>query len=266
MLAQGYRDEGQNFSGPEVVSSLRQRYLTLTEAVPVPDCSSSLVEWDNLTSPDIGYLNVRTRPVEDVESPCLIPPSAGYQRLENQLYRVEIHQGGLLDGATFKWSRDNASIVTSITAINGVDLTVASLGRDAILGFTPGQWVEVIDDEMELKGEPGTLAQIVATNPATLMVTLGSPVAGLDLAQKPRLRRWDSEPTQPVTSGWLPLEDGIEIEFSAGTYRTGNYWLIPARTATGEVEWPPYEIPNRNPIPQPPLGITHHYCRLGISC
>ena len=52
--------------------------------------------------------------------------------------------------------------------------------------------------------------------------------------------------------------------FRAGSYRTGDYWLIPARTATGELEWPPYEVPNLNPQPQPRLGIEHHYCRLAL--
>ena len=69
----------------------------------------------------------------------------------------------------------------------------------------------------------------------------------------PFLRRWDhheSSPpdraTAPRTGGlrhgalrveegrWLPLEDGVEVYFAAGgTYRTGDFWLIPARTATG---------------------------------
>ena len=42
-------------------------------------------------------------------------------------------------------------------------------------------------------------------------------------------------------TGWIDLEDGIEIQFphtADNTYRTGDYWLVPARTATAEVEWP----------------------------
>jgi hypothetical protein len=48
-----------------------------------------------------------------------------------------------------------------------------------------------------------------------------------------------------------------------GTYKPGDYWLIPARTVTGEIEWPPFEVPNNNPVAQSPLGITHH-CRLAL--
>ena len=39
---------------------------------------------------------------------------------------------------------------------------------------------------------------------------------------------------------------------------------IPARAATGQIEWPTTDEPNPTPIAQPPLGITHHYCRLAL--
>ena len=50
---------------------------------------------------------------------CQPVPAAGYQGMENQLYRVEIHQSGDLSSATFKWSRENGSVVTRVTAVNG---------------------------------------------------------------------------------------------------------------------------------------------------
>jgi len=77
------------------------------------------------------------------------------------------------------------------------------------------------------------------------------------------LRRWDGW-AGLATNAWVALEGGIEVQFSDGTYKTGDYWLIPARTATGEIEWPPFETPNLNPIAQPPRGIQHHYCRLAL--
>src|SRR5262245_44783656 len=39
---------------------------------------------------------------------------------------------------------------------------------------------------------------------------------------------------------------------------------MPARTATTEIEWPPFEVPNDNPIAQLPYGVAHHYCHLAI--
>ena len=95
----------------------------------------------------------------------------------------------------------------------------------------------------------------------------------------PFLRRWDhhestrrtkdSSRTGGLRHGalrveegrWLPLEDGVEVYFAAGgTYRTGDFWLIPARTATGGVEWP--TDPARRPLLQAPAGIEVHYAPL----
>ena len=59
----------------------------------------------------------------------------------------------------------------------------------------------------------------------------------------------------------VELEDGIKVKFSAGTYLTGDYWLIPARTATKSVIWP---TRRGKPVPMPPCGMGHHYCPLAI--
>src|SRR5262249_58925102 len=80
----------------------------------------------------------------------------------------------------------------------------------------------------------------------------------------PKVRRWNMGSGGAVTvdvpatnDGFIELEDGVEVKFESGTYKTGDSWLIPARTATGDVAWPFTE-------PQPPQGIAHHYCRLGL--
>jgi len=54
------------------------------------------------------------------------------------------------------------------------------------------------------------------------------------------------------------------VQFGQGDYRSGDYWLIPARTSTGDVEWPPFASPNTNPSAEPPHGIRHHFAKLGI--
>ena len=106
-------------------------------------------------------------------SPHLERGAHCYQRLENQLYRVEIHYGSdHPNGVTFKWSRENASVVTAIEKINGQNLTVANVGKDEVLGFAPGQWVEVINDELELNGKPGQLLQIIKLDAATRVIEL----------------------------------------------------------------------------------------------
>ena len=243
-------------------------------------CDAQLPGWDDLFAAS-GLLNARAQPPDPTQDPCLTPPGAGYRRLENQLYRVEIHQGGPRGQATFKWSRDNGSVVTSIESIQGSIITVHDIGPDDALGFAHGQWVEITDDALELNGLPGQLTQIDKVDAATREITLlnvapqplASTPTGVNAARHPKLRRWDQadQAAAPVSAngiktatGWQPFEDGISVQFSVGSYRTGDYWLIPARTAPGELEWPPYEVPNLNPQPQPRQGIEHHYCRLAL--
>ena len=70
----------------------------------------------------------------------------------------------------------------------------------------------------------------------------------------------------PISEGttdadWINLEKGIQIQFQpGGSYRTGDYWLIPARTV-GTIEWPGNP---KNPDAVSPLGIGHHYAPLWI--
>jgi outer membrane protein OmpA-like peptidoglycan-associated protein len=83
----------------------------------------------------------------------------------------------------------------------------------------------------------------------------------------PLLRRWDQKSAAlPVREGiWIDLEDGVQVQFSPdGRYRTGDYWLIPARTETGDVVWPAEDGPDgdRVPTPQAPDGIHHHVAPL----
>ncbi|MCB1033105.1 MAG: hypothetical protein KDD47_04645, partial [Acidobacteria bacterium] len=78
-----------------------------------PDCAVDPPGWTEFVAPSSGRLRARTQPGEAATDPCIVPAQAGYTRLENQLYRVEVHDGGTLGSATFKWSRDNGSVVTS---------------------------------------------------------------------------------------------------------------------------------------------------------
>ncbi|NEQ32355.1 MAG: hypothetical protein F6K04_15365, partial [Leptolyngbya sp. SIO4C5] len=251
------------------------KVLPLDEPTEEVTCDSELSQWNDLIAPSSGTLAARTAEPDETESPCLIPPEAGYLRLENQLYRVEIHQGSEADAVTFKWSRDNGSIVTEIQAISGNEITVADLGRDQVLGFTKGQWIEISDDALELRGLPGELLQIddftTSAAGSPIIVLASAPTVSISLDRHPKLRRWDhSGPSATavgveVAAGWVNLEGGIQVQFSEGTYKTGDYWLIPARTATGQIEWPLTTAAVPAPIPQLPLGIEHHYCRLAIA-
>lgn len=220
---------------------------------------------------------------------CTISPMARYRGAENQLYRVEIHSPGSAGTATFKWSRDNAAVTFPIEALapsaNGAEVTLQSLGRDDELGLAVGQWVEIVDDEYAQRVDHQPLHRVATVHPFERRVTVGgapTTPTGQNPAFHPLLRRWDQE-DQPArsdgvtmgkdgtlavvettegTDGWIELEDGVAIQFQkGGTYHSGDYWLIPARTATGDVEWP-----RKGDVPYAsgPAGVIYHYAPLGL--
>lgn len=346
------------------------------------NCLTRLPGFDRLIAPSSVQLAARTRREEPTTDACMVSPGAGFTGLENQLYRIEIHDGGqgvdisegdtfaasrvpgaknqivvsgtwkrgqaieifsskpgdnpmsgtlahiikvdsgplekpqpvskkagkaAVDGialarkgrqtltldidvstlpelsvrlvdATFKWSRDNAVVVTPVETITGQKITVHDLGPDDTLGFKEGQWVELIDDTLELQGKPGELGQITNIDSAIKEITLSfGPTLTINSdpngpARHLRLRRWEG--VEPVkynakTPGdsFIDLESGVQVQFSEGQVRTGDYWTIPARTATadtqsGNIEWP--QDADKNPLSQLPFGIKHHYCRLAV--
>ena len=147
-------------------------------------CGSPLEAWNALIAPSAGRLSSKAVGVPTNTDPCLVPPSGGYRGLDNRLYRVEIHDGGASGTATFKWSRDNASVATSVTALTALDkLTVASLGRDSVMHFKIGDWIEVTDDWLEFARQPGVnpvaagvMAQVKGVDDANRIITLVSPL------------------------------------------------------------------------------------------
>ncbi len=174
---------------------------------------------------------------------------------------------------TFKWSRDNGSVVAAVKEIDGSTIIVENIGTDEVNGFATGQWAELLDDFTEFHRIPGLLSRITVDD--TNRITLAdSPeqIKPADLKKRHvKLRRWDCSGEQQVeipkkNDGWISLENEIEIKFSKGYYTTGDYWIIPARSGiqseTGSIEWP-YGS-KINPIPQPPRGVRHHYAPLAI--
>jgi hypothetical protein len=220
-----------------------------------------------------GRLRARAEPETTASDPCDVPPGAGFRRLENQLYRVEIHDPGALGTATFKWSRENGSVAVRWLGDTGSDVLVDSLGRDEVLGVAPGNLVELTSVVDELAGMPGALNTVdgidtTGTNGSSLTLDAAPPAFPGDEVH-PKVRRWEGKDKQPVNGGWTSLEDGVEVDFADGFYNTGDYWLVPARTATGDVEWPndggdPSASPPVAPSPlfRAPEGIVHGYCKL----
>src|SRR5262249_45511964 len=154
-----------------------------------------------------------------------------------------------------------------IRSLQGLEVELDHLGRDAHGGLRPDQWVEILDDTYALRGVPGPLYQVESVDAMAMTVTLRSragapplPVYGeADRGVHPMLRAGDHSvetPQQgagaiPVSAArdWYELEDGVQIRLEqspaeppppggepAPRYRSGDYWLIPARTETGDVE------------------------------
>lgn len=229
--------------------------------------------------PNNGKLCARVKPVKPQASSCDLQPAQAYTSIENHLYRVEIHTAGELDGrATFKWSRDNGVVKAKIIDIDSTTnkILTSDMRKDRKLGFSPHQWVEIIDDRHELWGIPGTLVQLKEVRDNELVFDYekikGDVPNNENYPKKynPKVRRWDSEGEIKVESvdgqndGYIELEYGVQIKFASGEasmYNTGDYWLIPTRTATGDVEWPK---DMGDPKYLPPEGITHHLSPLAL--
>lgn len=209
-----------------------------------------------------GMLRAQESPAQDAADDCQVPPGAGYRRLENQLYRIEIHDGsGDPGGPTFKWSRDNGSVAGLVEALEGTRLRVSEPSREAERAVAGARWIELADDTRTLSARPGIFVEVVREGDA-FEITSASPPTLADFDGTTIARRWDSNGVVSITTGsFVEIEDGVEVEFGAGTYRSGDHWLVPARSLTGKVLWPrvagvaQFEAPH---------GIEHKYCPLAL--
>lgn len=239
--------------------------------------------WADLTAPSGGRLTTSAVGVPADTNPCVVNPTGGFRGTENRLYRVEVHDPGDIGTATFKWSRDNGSIATVVTAINtaGDELTVTRTSRDDVLRFSDNDWIEVLDDRLELAGLPGIMARIERVDDVAGTVTLEAALpTDFDFAdpraRNTRIRKWDQAGVVlddsnaivadvDASGGVIPisgparfvLEHGVLVEFTLpqGEFRTGDHWVFAARTVDASVE----ELDAA-----PPRGIHHHYCKLAV--
>ncbi len=248
-----------------------------------------------------GLLRARVQPSASSADPCAVSPTSSYRGAENQLYRVEIHDGGAIGaGPSFCWSRENGAAVfplstAAITGTGTVTAPLSTLGRDDRFGLAEGDWVELQDDALALSSaaamtQAPVLLQVQSINRGMMQVTLTgaapNPAFGSRPGLHPLLRRWDQQAGDPAAGGvaltksgavpipsatdqWIDIEDGLQVLFEAqatATYRTGDYWLIPARVASGDVIWP-QETDDKGqlqPVARPPDGVDHHYAPLAV--
>lgn len=196
-----------------------------------------------------------------------------YSGLENYLYRVEIHDAGRTGKKkkpTFKWSRKNGSIAAKISKISDQSIILEQNHVNIRGKFVASDWVEVTDDLHELNQLPGTFVKIIDYDYPVIKFNaqneIGEPVTEEHYQSKhnPIIRKWGSSPINIVLphneEDYIHLENGIKIQFSKGSYRTGDYWLIPCRINTGLM----WEETNGKSSFMEANGVEHHYCPLAI--
>jgi hypothetical protein len=241
---------------------------------------------ENWQSKHRGLLRVRATESAELD-PSTPSTGSGFRGLANQLYRIEIHRGGDLASEqkpTFKFSRENGSVIFPVAHVDGKDVTLGSVGRDTLSRLRPGDWIEIVDDDYELERRAEPLLRVDLVTPGSQQVTLSSApqsTVGQNPEKHPILRRWDHQEGDPRKGGlelregaalikesdhdsyWLALENGIQVQFRKGqhSYRTGDYWTVPARVATSDVEWPRHR---NEPQSMGPQGVDHHYAPLAI--
>ena len=265
--------------GVDTTTRRRTIFQLHVDAVDVGECGLAVGE-----PASAGRLTTRAVAPPAPDDPCILPPVSGFRGLENRLYRVEVHEGGPLGTARFKWSRDNGSIVSPVTAITpGGGQTVLDavrIGRDPVLRFAAGDWVTITDDHREWMDEPGEMAQVIDTNEADNTITLdrviptgGGRAFGANAveieARHTRVQKWDQTAASNVIdleglitaqAATIGIGDGIELTFSTdpagGDFRRGDYWTFWARTATAGIE----ELTDA-----PPRGIERHYVQLAAA-
>jgi hypothetical protein len=247
--------------------------------------------WPAVIGPSAGRLTTDTIDVDPGDDPCELPPTKGYRGLENQTYRVEVHDGGAPGTATFKWSRENGSVaIPVVELISTTVLRLATVGRDDVLRVSTGDWVEILDDHYELGQQPGAMRKVTVDDAARTITFTGALPADLQpataeeiAARHLRIRRWDQSglvhdatgatltdldlagasgliTTPPSDTTQVVLEHGIVVSFSvaaggSGVFRAGDHWIFAARTGDTSLE---------HLTVAPPLGIHHHYARLGF--
>ncbi|CAH8296452.1 hypothetical protein EV196_11141 [Mariniflexile fucanivorans] len=221
-------------------------------------CEDIQIPSNNIGTKATGTMEARTVSSETNTDPCSFNQTSGFRRLENQLYRIEIQKGGNLSQSTFKWSRENASVVSQVMEITGSHVVkVNSLGRDEVLGFSIGDWVEFKNHKTSLGRTVNKLVQIEDINRNTLEISVNEAIDALDI-QGLKMIRWEQAGESiPLNSNFIQIEDGIEVNFSGGIYVAGDYWLIPARTIDSSIEWPMGErkLPNGVDVSLAKIGI-----------
>ena len=202
-----------------------------------------------------------------------------YTAAANRLYRVEIDRPGDIGEATFRWSRENASVVARV--IEPVPPGSTAVVVEDAAGLHPGDLVLL---SKEFGAERHEIRQVVG-NVLTLAAPTGAQLAELpaasrpgftafDLADRPMIQRWDGfgvaiapDPGDETVSASIPLEDGIALRFGGSRMVAGDHWTFTTRHLAGDLAGD--EVDGVGPATRieqldfaRPHGVRHHYAPL----
>lgn len=232
--------------GPDTASRTQVRWALRSElALPSPNEEGFDVErWADARIAELGRRRIAlaaglTTLDIGAGDPCRDTAQPRYRGPENRLYRVEIHEV-TDEGPTFKWSRENGSVVFPIDLANapvefkeGVLTLALGLGRDSRYTLARGNIVELVSATIDEAGVAGPLLEVVRVDEDASSVELrtlaGAQALELPLGDWALLRRWD-QPLDPKKEKGSPaktlrgairidgpdkfmLEDGIVVQF-----------------------------------------------------
>ena len=170
-----------------------------------------------------GRLRAVEVPALDPTDDCLVPPGGGYRRLENQLYRVEVHDASRAPGRCSSGRATTASMVSRTVAVDEAASTIVveDEGRDDVLGFASAKWVELSDEERVLRRRAGALLEV-------------EHVAGDERhGDHPRRRSaWPSAPTRRCAAGTVSSTPSPARRWSSRTACRSRSTAARSRSAT----------------------------------
>ncbi|MFO0589344.1 MAG: hypothetical protein U0441_17535 [Polyangiaceae bacterium] len=209
-----------------------------------------------------GKLQVTTKVTVENLDPCAIPETGGYTGADNRLYRFEVHTGGDLGDADFKWSKNNGADAFAVTGASSDFLTMAAGAQ-----IRDGDLVELLTETDDLGDAAGGNATISLAAPkfrpstrrvgklfyaettATsgqiklrdLDTKLSTSVPADFVTHDPKrgaryVRVWHGRlvtqhepgnPPGPTTD--FDIGDGIHVKLSGADFRPGDYWQHEAR-------------------------------------
>ena len=220
--------------------------------------------------------------IDPLSSSSLSSSEIGHRRTRgNHLYRIQIHDSGeegkvdedINDNnrATFKWSKDNASVAFAIKQLSKDEVVLEQGSRSSGNVFRIGDFIEIIDDKDELSEQPrGQMRRItqidvkdgrtslywsskVDSNPMEIGY-LHDSIKIEDRSYQPELHPkvilWDGikyvntkekEPSSSFSSsddsislnGPLDIDEFVRIRFDPGIFRSGDYWTFTTRSNGG---------------------------------